>query len=259
MRVAAISRHYIGWISVPDDDDYIDKYVIGSTHYTGEQDISWFSGHLRRNDTLGVRYSTSLYWAITTLVTVGYGDIVATNIMEQQYTIWIELLGTITFGYMGGVLCSNVMNSKLSPGLQEKKRKLSVIKEYLRQKGFDTTFRRTVRLYFIKRFEIKTPAEEEVLALMPPPMRRDTLKYVYNDLVQSMLLFQGLSESVTLEMLLGLQPHFVEKDGNITTQGEAGGEIWVLQSGVCHVTRDGETLGYLRKGVSAIAHPLSCL
>ena len=57
--------------------------------------------------------ATSLYWATTTLATVGYGDITASNTGEQQYTIWIELMGTIAFGYMSGTLCSNVMNSKL--------------------------------------------------------------------------------------------------------------------------------------------------
>ena len=44
---------------------------------------------------------------------MGYGDITASNTGEQQYTIWIELMGTIAFGYMSGTLCSNVMNSKL--------------------------------------------------------------------------------------------------------------------------------------------------
>ena len=91
--------------------------------------------------------ATSLYWATTTLATVGYGDITASNTGEQQYTIWIELMGTIAFGYMSGTLCSNVMNSKLQPGKQEIARKMAMIKDYLRQKGFDVLQRRTVRLY----------------------------------------------------------------------------------------------------------------
>ena len=91
--------------------------------------------------------ASSLYWATTTLATVGYGDITASNTGEQQYTIWIELMGTIAFGYMSGTLCSNVMNSKLQPGKQEIARKMAMIKDYLRQKGFDVLQRRTVRLY----------------------------------------------------------------------------------------------------------------
>ena len=63
----------------------------------------------------------------------------------------------------------------------------------------------------IKQFEMKNAAEDEVLRLMPPPMRRSTIKFVYSDLVSKMLLFKGLNEAVTMEMLVALRPHYVQK------------------------------------------------
>eukprot|EP01050_Picozoa_sp_SAG11_P022257 SAG11_NODE_4163_length_2030_cov_1.321595_4_plen_55_part_00 len=48
-----------------------------------------------------------------------------------------------------------------------------------------------VRLYFQRSFALKTTDEDEVLRLMPPPMRRELLTFVFKDLVSEMLLFRG--------------------------------------------------------------------
>ena len=43
----------------------------------------------------------------------------------------------------------------------------------------------------IQQFEMKNADEDEVLRLMPPPMRRELLTFVFKDLVSEMLLFRG--------------------------------------------------------------------
>jgi uncharacterized membrane protein YeaQ/YmgE (transglycosylase-associated protein family) len=46
------------------------------------------------------QYIYSLYWAITTIVTVGYGDITPQNEYEILVTIVIEVIGAAVFGYI---------------------------------------------------------------------------------------------------------------------------------------------------------------
>ena len=45
------------------------------------------------------RYISSLYWSVTTLVTVGYGDIVPKNKLETIFCVLTMLCGTLVFGY----------------------------------------------------------------------------------------------------------------------------------------------------------------
>ena len=52
------------------------------------------------NEHWGTKYIYSLYWAITTIVTVGYGDITPQNNAEVCVVIVIELFGTALFGYI---------------------------------------------------------------------------------------------------------------------------------------------------------------
>lgn len=45
------------------------------------------------------KYLLSIYWALTTLVTVGYGDISPKNLYETVFCTFTLLCGTLVFGY----------------------------------------------------------------------------------------------------------------------------------------------------------------
>ena len=51
-----------------------------------------------------VVYIYSYYWANTTMVTVGYGDLLPSNYIEVIVTTMIQIVGTAIFGYMINVI-----------------------------------------------------------------------------------------------------------------------------------------------------------
>lgn len=51
-------------------------------------------------------YISALYFTVTTIVTVGYGDITPNNNEEKCFVIFLMLVGVISFSFATGTLSS---------------------------------------------------------------------------------------------------------------------------------------------------------
>jgi hypothetical protein len=51
-------------------------------------------------------YCTSFYYTISTITTVGYGDLHAENVFERGISILIMIIGVISFSFATGSLAS---------------------------------------------------------------------------------------------------------------------------------------------------------
>lgn len=91
------------------------------------------------------RYISSLYFSITTMVTIGYGDVHAQNRNEQIYSIFAMILASGVFGYaMNNVM---VLFQVKSEEEQEMQKKHSIILQYMKQKDINGGLHARVKNY----------------------------------------------------------------------------------------------------------------
>ena len=67
---------------------------------------TWIQEFIEKNYTDNQLYWTSFYWVLTTVTTVGYGDIKPLLIGEKIYTIIAMIIGVMCFTFANGSLAS---------------------------------------------------------------------------------------------------------------------------------------------------------
>jgi biopolymer transport protein ExbB/TolQ len=73
-------------------------------------------------------YVTSFYFTVTTIMTVGYGDITARSLAEKLLCILLMLIGVISFSFATGAISSIITNQDTAEAkLKEKMQTLESI------------------------------------------------------------------------------------------------------------------------------------
>lgn len=68
-----------------------------ATTFSDEDEPTWIRASEISKNTTSSKYLYSIYFTVTTITTVGYGDILATNMLEQAFCIACMLIGVIGF------------------------------------------------------------------------------------------------------------------------------------------------------------------
>ena len=79
-------------------------FALGASAGPGEE--SWLTNRVPEDSDVWICYTFSIYWALTTLTTVGYGDITPENQHERLYTLMTLLIGALVFGFLRRSLAS---------------------------------------------------------------------------------------------------------------------------------------------------------
>lgn len=74
--------------------------------YTG----TWLEDYAKLNHTNDGLYAISIYWTVTTITTVGYGDIGGSNNLERLFCSITMIIGVVSFSFANGSLASIIQN-----------------------------------------------------------------------------------------------------------------------------------------------------
>jgi len=88
-------------------------------------------------------YLISFYWTITTITTVGYGDVSINNNTEKIFCCFVMLIGVITFGFATGTLTSIMTNYDNKSGKYQEK--MSILNKALEIYELDSNLYRNIK------------------------------------------------------------------------------------------------------------------
>lgn len=182
------------------------------------------------------RYLYSLYWSITTVTTVGYGDITPQSDLEVFWCTVFMTIGGIFYAYVMGNICGIV--STLDEAGNLYKRTMDVLNLYMDDVKLPYAERMQLREYFMHcRGLQRSKFYKEVLAQMSPGLQGKFAIHCYGSWINRVYFLRALSENreetFVQRIALALEMEAYPPSEAIITTGESTTRMYIIKRGIC--------------------------
>ena len=178
------------------------------------------------------KYLTSFYWAISTICTVGFGDIAATTAIEKIFNIVWICVGVAFYSYTIGTLSSilNYTNKKKSIISSQ----FSFINEFSKEKNIDKKLleKITINLEYIEQHKkYSDNLSLNFLQDISLDLTYKIARHIHSDLIQKVVLFNKMDINFVAQIIPYIVLHKYKAGEVIYKKNEYPSNIFFLLKG----------------------------
>ncbi|XP_020964005.1 potassium channel KAT4 [Arachis ipaensis] len=174
-------------------------------------------------------YIYSMYWSITTLTTVGYGDLYAVNTEEKVYSSLFMLFNIGLTAYIIGNMTNLAVHN--------------TVRTFAMRDAFNRVLRYASKSRLPKRLkeqmlahkELKLKMEEsqqqEVLQDIPKAIRSSIAQHLFSNVVDKAYLFKGVSDECIIQLASDMKAEYYLPKVDIILQNEMPIYFYILVYG----------------------------
>jgi len=193
------------------------------------------------------RYIWGVYWTVTTLATVGYGDITPSSSEARLYAMAIMMLGVSSFAIFISHF-SRLLITRDSK-MEAQRQKIKFLKEMLQRYQVPSDLRSEVLAFYHHLLGHRSAEDEErILLELPQGMKESVQHHIRMNSIAQLDFFSGLSRECLSFIADNFQERFYQAGDIVFGQGEIGKEMYFIHYGEVDVRRDGQRVSTLKDG-----------
>ena len=211
---------------------------------------SWVAKSGLLEASLFERYIASLYWTLTTMSTVGYGDITPATAGEQGFAMGVIVIGMLG----GGILVADILQvvAAQAKSSNTQRMKEDGVSHLLRSVAPPKVLRRRLHKW-VEDSNKSAESVSDILPLLPPPLRRDVLLYAKKELIDGIFFLRELlretnGPDVVADVVWKLERVSASAEAVMYVQSTPVHGMHFLFSGTVTLLRDGQRVADIAAG-----------
>ncbi|KAM5547832.1 hypothetical protein ABKV19_002011 [Rosa sericea] len=183
------------------------------------------------HQSLWIRYVTSVYWSITTLTTVGYGDLHPVNTREMIFDIFYMLFNLGLTSYLIGNMTNLVVHG--TSRTRKFRDTIQAASSFAQRNQLPVRLQDQMLAHLCLKF--RTDAEglqqQETLDSLPKAIRSSISHYLFYSLVDKVYLFHGVSNDLLFQLVSEMKAEYFPPKEDVILQNEAPTDFYILVTG----------------------------
>jgi len=213
-------------------------YMVGTS--PGDAKDNWIDHFMHDVGDIATRYGYALYFTLTTMTTVGYGDIAAQNFTEVKFVLLLLLVASIVFAGLMGALTDLV--SQLNNDSNERSTKKVQLSRYMRWRAVPHELFMSVREHLVFMWDTNEFDDYEgyIKEQLPPNLKKELSYHIYGRILctSPFLAWMRGCEVCLKELALSVKSLFLARGDYLFHVGAANEHIYVVLKGSVYISQN---------------------
>lgn len=207
----------------------------------------WIAINPTTDTDISTIYNKALYWTVTTVATVGYGDITPSTNSSRVFAMGVMLFGVAFYGFIISKISSFIFErNRRDEAHNEKMEQLSSFLDFYQ---IPAEFRREVYKFYDHRIRAQANDEEQkILSELPDALREELQVYLNIAPISRTHLFQKCSQPCLRAAAEMLDLKVIAPGEKLIQKGDPGEEMYIIGHGTVAVVDNHHKLATLGKG-----------
>ncbi|KAK1549983.1 hypothetical protein Q3G72_011801 [Acer saccharum] len=207
-------------------------YLLAARYHNPER--TWIGASLGNNfldESIWIRYVTSMYWSITTLTTVGYGDLHPVNTREMVFDIFFMLFNLGLTAYLIGNMTNLVVHG--TSRTRKFRDTIQAASSFAHRNQLPLRLQDQMLAHLCLKFRTDSEGlqQQETLDSLPKAIRSSISHYLFYSLMDTVYLFHGVSNDLLFQLVSEMKPEYFPPKEDVILQNEAPTDFYILVSG----------------------------